>query len=668
MNAIEKEIRNLREQLDFHSHQYYVLDDPQISDAEYDRLFRRLLDLETRHPELVTADSPTQRVGGAPLEGFSTVRHNVPMLSLDNAFDDEEMQVFDDRLHRLLPEEKEFEYIVEPKMDGIAVELVYADGIFVQGSTRGDGTQGEDITANLKTIASIPLKLRPTAREIPSRLEVRGEVFYPIAAFRRFNKEREAAGEPVFVNPRNSAAGTLRQLDPRITARRPLDIFIHGIGIVEGINFLQQDELYSALREWGLKTNPLTEVRRGIKSAIAVYYDFLQKRDSLPYEIDGVVFKLNHLELQQRAGIRSRSPRWAIAYKFPAQQETTVIEDIIAQVGRTGAVTPVALLQPVFVGGVEVRRATLHNQDEIDRKDVRVGDTVVVQRAGDVIPEIVKVVPAKRVKSSKKYQLPRHCPACGNSLFRLPDEAVLRCDNSACPAQLRQSIIHFAGKGAMDIEGLGEKLVALLLQENLISSIADLYYLRKEDVARLERMGEKSAENLMAAIEKSRHMPLERFLFALGIRHVGEHVARLIARYFQSLEQITAAGEEELLNIHEVGPQVAASLRHFFEQEKNRALIEKMLAAGLSPVSGEARVQSDEKFSGMTFVFTGALKKFTRKEAEKYVIDRGGRAASSVSKKTDYLVAGPGAGSKLQKARHHGVTVLTEDEFLALLD
>lgn len=668
MTAIEKEIEALRKQLDFHSHQYYVLDDPQISDSEYDRLFRQLIALEKKNPQLITPDSPTQRVGGAPLEGFSTVQHSVPMLSLDNAFDDDEMIAFDERLHRLLPEEDDFEYIIEPKMDGVAVELVYRDGLFVQGSTRGDGTRGEDITANLKTIASIPLKLRAGTNRIPLRLEVRGEVFYPTEAFRQLNREREAAGEPAFVNPRNSAAGTLRQLDPRITAKRPLDIFIHGVGMIEGMDFQRQSQMYSVFRDWGLKTNPLTSVQRGIKPAIEAYYELQRKRETLPYEIDGVVFKLNDLRLQQMAGVRSRSPRWAIAYKFPAQQETTVVENIIAQVGRTGAVTPVAVLKPVFVGGVEVRRATLHNQDEIDRKDVRIGDTVVVQRAGDVIPEIVKVVVAKRPDKSKKYKLPAQCPACRTDLFRPPGEAVLRCDNGDCPAQLRGAIIHFASKGAMDIDGLGEKLVALLLQEKLISSIADIYFLRKEDVAKLERMGEQSAENLLQAIDKSRKMPLERFLFALGIRHVGEHVARLIARHFKSLENIEKATEEELLTIHEVGPQVAASLCHYFRQDKNLELIRKLLAGGIQPSIEETRQEAGADFSGMTFVFTGALEKFTRKEAEKFVIDRGGRASSSVSKKTTYLVAGPGAGSKLQKAQALAVKVLTEDEFLAMLN
>ncbi|KAA3619870.1 MAG: NAD-dependent DNA ligase LigA [Calditrichaeota bacterium] len=661
------EITELREKLDFHSYQYYVLDNPQISDAEYDRLFRRLSELEEQHPELITADSPTQRVGGAPLEGFNTVRHTVPMLSLDNAFNDEEMVAFDERLKRLLETEEEFEYIVEPKMDGIAVELVYVNGQLVQGSTRGDGLQGEEITANLKTIASIPLKLRDNELAIPSRLEVRGEVFYPTAAFRQLNKDREAAGEPTFVNPRNSAAGTLRQLDPRITAKRLLDIFIHGIGVIEGVELKTQSDAYFAFQQWGLKVNPFTKVCAGMQNAIAVYYNLLEKRESLPYEIDGTVFKLNSIEHQRAAGIRSRSPRWAIAYKFPAQQETTIVEEIIAQVGRTGAVTPVALLKPVFVGGVEVRRATLHNQDEIDRKDVRIGDTVVVQRAGDVIPEIVKVVESKRQKSAKKYTLPRNCPACSNPLFRPEGEAVLRCDNPDCPAQLRESIIHFASKGAMDIDGLGEKLVAVLLEKKLISSIADLYFLQKENVAELDRMGDKSAENLMSAIEKSRTAPLERFLFALGIRHVGEHVARVVTQHFKSLEKIQNAAVEELITIHEVGPQVAASLTHFFSQEKNKSLVQKLLEGGLAPVYSESRIESGPQFDGMTFVFTGALEKFTRKDAEKFVTDRGGRASSSVSKKTSYLVAGPGAGSKLQKAKELGVAVLTEDAFLAML-
>lgn len=515
MHDIKAEITQLRQQLDFHSYQYYVLDNPQISDAEYDRVFRRLLELEEQNPELITPDSPSQRVGGQPLEGFTPVRHNLPMLSLDNAFDDSEMRAFDERLHRLLEINESFEYLVEPKMDGVAVELVYVDGLFIQGSTRGDGATGEDITANLKTINSIPLRLRTDVIPAPARLEVRGEVYYPTEAFRKLNAEREKAGEPTFVNPRNSAAGTLRQLDPRITAKRPLDIFVHGIGQIEGIEFNSQSEAYAAFGQWGLRVNPLIQVRQGIEKSIEVYYQLMEKRETLPYEIDGVVFKLNNVALQQQAGIRSRSPRWAIAYKFPAQQETTVIEDIIAQVGRTGAVTPVAVLRPIFVGGVEVRRATLHNQDEIDRKDIRIGDTVVVQRAGDVIPEIVQVVLAKRVGSAEKYTLPSNCPACSTPLFRPEGEAVLRCDNADCPAQIRNSIIHFASKGAMDIDGLGEKLVALLLEKDLISSIADIYFLRKEEIAALERMGDKSAENLMAAIEKADTTHLSDFSLPL---------------------------------------------------------------------------------------------------------------------------------------------------------
>ena len=662
-----KKIADLREQIELHSYRYYVLDDPEITDAEYDRLFRELQQLEAQFPELVTPDSPTQRVGGAPLAGFATVEHRVPMLSLDNGLHEQEIRDFDARLHRLLETDEPFEYTIEVKMDGVAVELVYLDGLLSVGSTRGDGVRGEDITANLKTIQSIPLRLRAVEIPLPARLDVRGEVYYPIEAFKKLNEEREKAGEPTFVNPRNSAAGTLRQLDPQLTAKRPLDIYVYGLGYLEGYSLASQSEALAAFKKWGLRTNPLTKVCRGIDEVIAVHTEYLQLRPTLPYEIDGAVIKLNSFALQEQAGIRSRSPRWAIAFKFPAQQETTQILDIIAQVGRTGAITPVAIMQPVKVGGVEVRRATLHNQDEIDRKDIRIGDWVIIQRAGDVIPEVVKVIKSKRTGRPRKYKLPSKCPVCDTPVVRLEGEAVVRCENVACPAQVKEVIRHFASKGAMDIDGLGEKLVEQLVEKGLIESYADLYFLTLEQIAGLERMAEKSAQNLLAGIDKSRDVPLNRLIYALGMRHVGEHVARVLANHFGTLEKLSAASEEELIEIHEVGPQVAQSVSTFFAEPRNRQVIQRLLEGGVKIQQKQAAAAVDQKFEGLTFVFTGTLEKFTRDEAEKMVLDRGGRAASSVSKKTSYVVAGPGAGSKLAKAKQLGVAVLGEEEFLEMV-
>ncbi len=663
----QKRIEALREQLNYHSYRYYVLDDPELTDADYDRMFRELQELEEQFPDLITPDSPTQRVGGEPLAAFEPVRHATPMLSLDNAFDDQELRDFDARLHRLLEIEEPFEYTVEPKMDGVAVELVYINGLFEVGSTRGDGVTGENITANLKTIKSIPLRLRDEEISLPARLDVRGEVYYPTEAFKKLNREREEAGEPTFVNPRNSASGSLRQLDPAITATRPLDIFVYGLGLIEGYELTSQWQALHAFKKWGLRVNPLITLCTGIEAAIEHYHNFVRMRESLPYEIDGVVIKLNEFRLQERAGVRSRSPRWAIARKFPAHQETTRVVDIIAQVGRTGAITPVAILEPVMVGGVEVRRATLHNQDEIDRKDIRVGDTVIIQRAGDVIPEIIKVVTSKRGTNTQKYTLPKTCPACGSQLVRLEGEAVLRCENITCPAQIKESIKHFASKGAMDIDGLGDKLVGQLLDKGLISSHADLYFLQRDQLIGLDRMAEKSADNLLRAIDSSRRVPLDRFLYALGIRHVGEHIAKVLAQHYGELKKIMRAQEEELMAINEIGPQVASSIVTFFREPRNQKLIERLFEGGVRIEKQQGAAEADQRFAGKTFVFTGALEKFTRKEAEKLVEERGGRAASSVSKKTDYLVAGPGAGSKLEKARSLGVAVITEDDFLEML-
>jgi DNA ligase (NAD+) len=563
----QAEIDKLRRELNYHSHRYYVLDDPEISDAEYDRMFRKLQALEEKFPGLVTPDSPTQRVGAAPLEEFETVTHTIPMVSLDNAFDDGEMGDFDQRLRKLL-ELDGIEYTVEPKLDGTAVELVYENGVFTVGSTRGDGFTGENITQNLKTIKSIPLRLMGDKAKIPERLEVRGEVFYPIAAFKKLNEQRIKAGEPAFINPRNSASGSLRQLDPKLTAERPLDMYVYGLGQVTGHEFKTQWEALQTFKKWGFKVNPLSKVCRGIDEVLQHYRKIGEMRHSLPYEIDGTVAKVNSFEQQRLAGMRTRSPRWAIAYKYEAQQETTQILAIEAQVGRTGTITPVAIMQPVMVGGVTVSRATLHNEDEIERLGVMIGDTVVIQRAGDVIPEVVKVIESKRTGKEKKFRFPKKCPVCGEPVVRLEGEVAHRCQNINCPAQLKEGIRHFASKLAMNIDGLGEKLIEQLVDKGLVKSVADLYFLNRDKLAELERMAEKSAQNIVSAIDQSREVALDRFIYALGMRHVGEHMARVLAKQFGYLQNLIKADAERLMQIHEVGPQVAESVTRFFREKK----------------------------------------------------------------------------------------------------
>jgi DNA ligase (NAD+) len=569
---------------------------------------------------------------------------------------------------RKLLELDEIEYAVEPKLDGTAVELVYENGLFTVGSTRGDGFTGENITQNLKTIKSIPLRLMNDKAKFPERLEVRGEVFYPIAAFKKLNEQRIKAGEPAFINPRNSASGSLRQLDPKLTAERPLDMYAHSLGQVIGYEFKTQWQALETFKKWGFKVNPLSKVCRGIDAALAHYRKLGELRESLPYEIDGAVIKVNSFELQRRAGMRTRSPRWAIAYKYEAQQETTQILDIQAQVGRTGTITPVAIMQPVMVGGVTVSRATLHNEDEIERLGVMIGDTVVIQRAGDVIPEVVKVIESKRAGKEKKFKFPKKCPVCGEPVVRLEGEVAHRCQNINCPAQLKEGIRHFASKLAMNIDGLGEKLIEQLVDKGLVKSFADLYFLNKDKLAELERMAEKSAQNIIDAIAKSREATLDRFIYALGIRHVGEHMARVLAKEFGSLQALIKADEERLMQIHEVGPQVAESVSSFFREKKNLATIERLKKGGVKIRELAKPKAADKKFAGKTFVFTGALEKFSRDEAERMVEERGGRASGSVSKKTDYVVAGPGAGSKLDKARELGVAVISEEEFMKMVE
>jgi DNA ligase (NAD+) len=663
----EQQIEQLRQQLHYHNYRYYVLDDPEITDAEYDQLMCRLQELEAAFPNLITPDSPTQRIGAAPLAEFGTVLHAVPMLSLDNAFSAAEMREFDERVKRQLGLTSPIEYVAEPKIDGLAIELVYREGRFVQGSTRGDGLRGEDVTQNLRTIKAIPLRLFATEhRSVPPLLDVRGEVYMTKRDFQRLNARREEEGEPTFANPRNAAAGSLRQLDPRITASRPLNIFCYGIGRAEGVGFRTHWEMLQSLAGWGFKVNPLGEVCPGIDAALAYYERLRERREELPYEIDGVVLKVNAVDLQEALGTRSRSPRWAIAYKFVPKQAVTRVKEIAVQVGRTGALTPVAILEPVQVAGVEVSRASLHNPDEVARKDVRAGDWVMVQRAGDVIPEIVEVLKERRTGHEKPFEMPTRCPVCGSAVVRLADEVVPRCVDLACPAKLKESIVHFASKSGMDIEGLGDKTVDQMVERGLLKDVGDLYYLTKDDLLTLERMADKSASNLLAAIERSKQTTLPRFLYALGIRHVGEHVAQVLARHYPRWQDLQRASYDELQAIHEIGPRIAQSIVAFFGEPGNQAVLEKLQRAGLQ-VATSAASPTNQAWRGKTFVFTGGLESYTREEAKRLVEVRGGRVASSVSRNTSYVIAGADAGSKLDRARELGVTILSEDEFRALL-
>ena len=665
MNTSNK-INNLRSELNDHNYRYYVLDDPVISDAEYDRLLRELQSLEDAHPDLIADDSPTQRVGAPPLDGFGNIRHRIPMQSLANAMDTEEILAFHDRLIRRLGKEQAIEYIAEPKLDGLAVELVYEKGKFVNGSTRGDGTTGEDITQNLKTIRAIPLALRVEAQSVPVLLEVRGEVFIRKDDFLKLNIQQEANDKPVFANPRNAAAGSLRQLDSRITATRPLSIFCYQAGMVEGMTFETHSEFLTALQNWGFPVNPEIKILNGIEEAVAFHSDLESRRNTLPYEIDGSVFKVNNYDLQEKLGSRSRSPRWAIAGKFKAQQETTVIENIILSVGRTGAVTPVAKLVPVKVGGVVVSNVTLHNQDEIDRKDIRVGDTVIIQRAGDVIPQVVKIILEKRPANSSPFKMINTCPECDHDIYRPEGEVVARCQNLSCPAQVKRRIEHFVSKNAMDIDGVGEKLIDQLVEKNLVKSVDDLFRLSVDQLSDLERMAEKSADNTISALNNSKSTTFHRFVHALGIRNVGEHVAKVLGKAFGgNIEDFMKTNVEDLEAIVEVGPIVAETIVKFWADENNVNIVNNCFDLGivLEPVNNE----TEQIFAGKTFVFTGSLESITRKEGKEIIESRGGRAAGSVSAKTDYVVAGKNAGSKLMKAEELGISVLIESEFLDLV-
>jgi DNA ligase (NAD+) len=665
----KKRIEKLREEINFHNYRYYVLDNPVISDAEYDRLMRELESLEKQFPHLITPTSPTQRVGAPPLEKFEEVRHTVPMLSLANAFEEEEVKEFDARVKRFLGITRDIEYCAELKMDGVSVELIYEDGHFTTGSTRGDGFVGENVTQNLKTIKSIPMTLMLEKGETPPRrLEVRGEVYLPIKPFQELNLKRERSGDAVFANPRNAAAGSLRQLDSSITAQRPLDIYCWGVGQLTGQTFSTQWDLLEGLKNWGFKINPHRRRCKNIEEVLKYHREMDELREKLPYEIDGVVIKVNSLSLQQTLGTIARSPRWALAFKFKPKQVTTKILDIVVNVGRTGALTPTAVLEPVHVGGVTVSSATLHNQDEIDRKDIRIGDTVVVQRAGDVIPEVVKVIPEKRTGKEKKYRLPDRCPVCGSEADRPEGEAVARCTGIACPAKLKETIIHFASRDALNIEGLGEKIIEQLVDKGLIKDYADLFALTLDDILKLERMGPKLANNILTAIQNSKKTSLDRLIYALGILHVGEHIAKLLAREFPTLEELSQAPLEKLTAIRGIGKAIASSIVKFFEQKGNQKVIQKLKELGVEYPSKPARLPPKaRKFEGRTFVFTGALKKLSREEAESKVEALGGRASSSVSKKTDFVVVGEDPGSKYEKAKGLGVKTISEEEFLEMM-
>ena len=677
MNGRDAETRvaELREQIGYHDKRYYELDEPEIPDAEYDKLMIELRALEAQFPDLITPDSPTQRVSGAPVATFGTVVHKVPMLSLDNAFSDEDIVAFDRRIHDRLEIEGDLDFVAEPKLDGLAVTVIYRDGRFERAATRGDGVKGEDVTANVRAAnvrgsRSVP---RTLSKGAPAVLEVRGEVFMPIAEFEEMNRLARERGEKVFVNPRNSAAGSLRQLDPKATAARPLMVYFYALGVVEGGSVPDtQFELLAAFKRWGLPTCPDLELVRGVAGMLGYYRSMGERRSSLPYQIDGVVYKLNRRENQERLGFVSRAPRWAIAHKFPAEEATSIVRDIGFQVGRTGALTPVARLEPVFVGGVTVSNVTLHNIDEVRRKDVRIGDTVIVRRAGDVIPEVVSVILERRPDEAEddkfRISLPEKCPVCGSPVLRAEGEAVARCTGGfTCRAQRQEALRHFASRRAMDIEGLGDKIVEQLVERDFVRSPADLYGLTLDQVAGLERMAEKSAANLLASVERSKETTLPRLLFALGISDVGEATALALARHFGNLDTLMSATADEIQEVQDVGPVVAAEVATFFASEDHRKVIAELRERGVKWPDIERQVKEALPLAGLTFVITGTLESMSREEAQEALLALGAKVSGSVSKKTSFVVAGAEAGSKLRKATDLGVRVLEEKDLTDVL-
>ena len=663
--ATRKKLDSLREEIREHNYRYHVLDDPEVPDAQYDRLMRELQALEEQFPELITADSPTQRVGDQPISAFGTVEHQLPMLSLDNAFNPDELREFHRRVTERLELDDEncqsLRYAAEPKLDGAAVSLLYENGKLVRGATRGDGTTGEDITHNVRTIDAVPLRL--IGGGYPTTLEVRGEVFMPKDGFEAYNRKARLADEKTFVNPRNAAAGSLRQLDPKLTAARPLDVYVYSVGLVRGGELAAtHSEILDELQKWGFKTCPERRVVRGVEGCLAFYDDLGKRRGSLGYEIDGVVYKVDSLAYQRELGFVSRAPRWAIAHKFPAQEELTVVRGVEFQIGRTGAVTPVARLEPVFVGGVTVSNATLHNIDELHRKDVRVGDTVIVRRAGDVIPEVASVIVARRPKGARQVKLPKKCPVCGSTVVREESEAVARCSGGLfCPAQRSEAVKHFVSRKAMNVDGLGGKLIEQLVLADKIKTPADLYSLTQDELAQMERMGPKSAENLVAAIEQSKSTTFARFLFGLGIREVGETTATALAAHFGKFEKLLSATEDELLAVTDVGPIVASRIQAFLAEEHNREVIRRLQESGVRWEESEPQnTPQDGPLAGKTFVLTGTMASMTRDEAKELIQRKGGKVTGSVSKKTDYLVFGDQSGSKLEKAQKLSVETINE--------
>ena len=667
---IRKEAEKLKKELAEHGFRYHVLDDPVISDGQYDAMMKRLIEIEEQYPELATVDSPTRRVGAPPLEAFETAVHTIPMLGLDNTFSEQEVMEFHTRIKRMLGVSDLF-YTAEPKLDGVAVELRYENGVLVRAITRGDGTTGEVVTDNIRTVSSIPLALQqPEEWAIPSLLEVRGEVMINRQDFERLNRERLERGEALFANPRNAAAGSLRQLDSKVTAKRPLDMFVYGTGSFRDIVFQSQKQMFEVLKSFGFRVNPLIKSDLGIREALEYYRKLESMRDGLDYEIDGLVIKVDDIELRETLGEKIRSPRWAVAYKFPAMQETTTVREISVQVGRTGALTPVAALEPVRIGGVTVSRASLHNADEVARMDIRKGDTVLVMRAGDVIPKVVKRVNERGGDDGPPFAMPERCPVCSARVRRIETEVAYKCVNASCPAQVKERLKHFVSRNGFDIEGIGAKLSEQFVTENVIQTVADLFTLKKEDLVKLDRMGDKSADNLIRSIEKSKEIPLKKFLFALGMEHTGENASDLISREFGTLDRIMNAGKEEIEAVEGIGPKTACAVAAFFSSPENRGVIEKMLACGVDPKPANKKTdsRSGNMFKGKKVVLTGSLSILSRKQAKEKIEALGAKVTSGVSASTDYVIAGENPGGKLEKARELGVTILEEEDFLSMAD